>query len=622
MALKRIWPLKHPHIVRFESFPHTRMLAQSTILRLSISVVSVNSEQWRRLRQVKGTRMLWRRQRRLLAVAQFIAVLGLIPAFAVMVWGIGDGSAVLAAWGIPSPLPPIGATSMMAAPVILGGFIAIFKTMCIVYAMRERAILGNVDAMAPAKPLVAMDAPPPPLPIPLVWRRSRRSRQSLMIWFVISLVPLIGFGVLLAWVGQFDFVAPQNGADLFVLGGLVALYTVLFALIPLVLLREALRPPQGVVADDHGVSAWHGRETITWADARLLEVQVGRAMRQSWTVYTLYARDGNQLAWRTRAEDSRYISTHSLVGSETNDSQQRAAAILALAHSMAGLTPRTFDEAAVDSSSNLAAPGNLPLGAKALPGTWPGSVTALVGITAGCGIATLAMRSPVFPAVSLIAASALAISTLWSLALAVSEALTMPRLLESQELPTWRTPPTVAADGVAQLQQERNRSRRLGMTMRALLMLIGSIAAIIASVAALAAGRVGIDLFNFWMNLVWLVFAVLVSAVRVSGQFDRDEVALLADAAGIQNLRSRHPKAIPWADIASLRFTWSRAAGFRYTATTQSKDEISWASQSRQWRDEEPDLAATGIHAPAVDGDTFAAIVAARTGLIPAQELN
>lgn len=566
--------------------------------------------------------MLWRRQRRLLAVAQFIASLGLIPAFVVTVWGMGDGPAVLSAWGHSSPAPSIGASSATMAPVLLGVFIAIFQTMRIVYAMRERAILGNVDAVPPAKPLVAMDAPPPPLPITLVWRRSRRSRQSLMIWFVISLVPLIGFGVLLAWVGKFDFVAPQNGADLFVLGGLVALYTVLFALIPLVLLREALRPPQGVVADDHGVSAWHGRETITWTDARLLEVQVGRARRQGRTIYTLYAQDGSQLTWRTRAEDSRSISTHTHVGSETNDSQQRAAAILALAHARAGLTPRTFDEAAADSSSNLAAPGNLPLGAKVLPGTWPGSLTLMVGITCGCGVATLAMPSPVFPVVSLIAASTLVVSTVWSLALAVPQALTMPRLLEPAELPVWRVPPGVAADGVAQLQQAGILATRWGVATRAFLLLVGSIAAIIASVAALADGRIGIDSIEFWINLVWLGFVALVAAVRAFGQFDRDEVSLLADAAGIQNLRSRHPKAIPWADIATLRFTWSRAAGFLYTATTQSKDEITWASQSRQWRDEEPNLAAAGIHAPAVDGDAFAAIVAARTGLIPAQELN
>ncbi len=443
-----------------------------------------------------------------------------------------------------------------------------------------------------------------------------------MIWFAISLAPLIGLGALLAWAGLFDYIVSQDGVDFWGLCGIVALGAITLSIIPFAILRALMRPPQGVVADDLGVSAWHRRETITWADARLLEVVVGRAMRQSWTVYTLYAQDGSHLTWRTRAEDSRYISTHSLVGSETNDSQQRAAAILALAHARAGLTPRTFDEAAADSSSNLAAPGNLPLNAKALPGTWPGTVTLMVGITCGCGVATLAMPSPVFPVLSLVAAATLAISTLWSLALAVPEALTMPRRINSNELPAWRVPPTVAANGVAQLQQERNRLWRLGMATRALLMLIGSVAAIVASVVALVDGRVGIDLFNFWMNLVWLAFAALVSAVRVSGQFDRDAVSLLADAAGIQNLRARHPKTVPWTDIASLRFTWSRAAGFLYTATTQSKDEITWASQSRQWRDEEPNLAAAGIHAPAVDGDAFAAIVAARTGLIPAQELG
>ena len=564
--------------------------------------------------------MLWRRQRRLLAATQFIAALGLIPAFAVTVWGIGDGPAVLSAWGLSSPSPSIPASSVTMAPVLLGAIIAIFQTMRIVYAMRERAILGNVDAVAPAKPLEKIDVASLTLPITLVWRRSRRSRLNLMIWFALTFAIVIGLGALLAWAGLFDFIASQDGIDLLVLGGFVTLYAVLSALIPLMILRTALRPPQGVVADDLGVSDWRGRRVISWADARLLEVVVGRAMRQGWTVYTLYARDGSHLAWRTRAEDSRYISTHTLVGSETNESQQRAAAILALAHSRAGLTPRTFDEAAADSSSNLAAPGNLPLGAQVLPGTWPGSVTLMVGITCGCGIATLAMPSPVFPVVSLIAASTLVVSTLWSLALAVPQAFTMPRLLEPAELPAWRVPPGVAVDGVAQLQQAGILATRWGVATRAFLLLVGSIAAIVASVAALADGHVGIDLIEFWMNLVWLGFVVLVAAVRAVGQFDRDEVSLLADTTGLRNLRARHPRPIPWADIAALRFTWSRAAGFRYTATSQNKEELSWASQSRQWRDEEPDLAATGIHAPGVDGDAFAAIVAARTGLIPAQE--
>lgn len=561
--------------------------------------------------------VLWRRRRQALAMAHFIASLALIPVFAVMVWGTGDGPAVLSAWGISSPLPGIDQRDAWFVGVMVGFFVATFHTMRLLDDRRVRAINGDGAAIPPAKPPERVDVASLSLPITLVWRRTRRSRLGLMIWFVISLAPLAGLSAVLAWAGLFDFIISQGGIDFWGLCGLVALYAVLLALIPLAILRAALRPPQGVVADEQGVADWSGRDSIAWDDARLLEI----GSRRGATVYTLYAADGRSLMWTSRSEDPLYITTHALAESDVNDSPRKAAAILALAHVRAGLTPRTFDIRAADRASNFAAPGNLPLGTTTLPGTWPGSVTMLVGITCGCGVATLAMRSSVFPVMSVVASSTLAVSALWSLLLAVRDALTMPCLLGADRLPAWHAPPGILPDGVAQLQQAGVLATRWGVATRAFLMLGGAIAAIVASVAALADGRIGIDLISFWMNLIWLVFAALVSALRAFGQFDLDRVTLLADASGLRNLRSRRPQIIPWADIASLRFTWSCAAGFRYTATTHGKEEVSWTSQSRQWRDEEPDLAATGIHAPVVDGDAFAGIVAARTGLTPTQEL-
>jgi hypothetical protein len=369
------------------------------------------------------------------------------------------------------------------------------------------------------------------------------------------------------------------------------------------------------------VSAWRGRKSIAWADARLLEVAARANRGAGMLTYTLFSGDGSSISWWSRPDDPRYTTAFRLIESGVNDSEQRAAAILTLAATHAGLTPRTFDGVWYGQASPLAAPGAVYVNGVGSASLWSANLLLLLGYTCGCGVATLAFHSPLTPALALVGVAMLVFSTLWSLLLNVRDMLRMPRLLTRDELPSWRTAQIAPESAPTQLWQARNRLRNWPLVARAALLALGSAAGLAVIISALAAGPT-VDGFVTWTSLLWLALTMLFMGRRVVAQFDRDRVTLFADAVGLRKLGARPEQITPWADFASLRFTWSRADGFSYTATTRDHDEFTWASQSRLWRDEAPDAATGGMAVSAVDGDAFTAIVAARTGLTPAQELT
>lgn len=565
--------------------------------------------------------MLWRRRRRLLAMAQFILSLGFIPGFALLVWSVSDGPAVLSALGIPSTLPAVTYSDAGFSVGLLGFCFGALRISRVIYDLRSRAIQGDADAIPPAKPLAPENTAPLAAPITLVWRRTLRSRSKLTVGFFLSLAAYVGLAVLLTWAGLFDFLASLPGWEFWTLVGVVAVAGLGLALIPLAFLHAALRGPRGVLADSVGVRVWCGRKSIAWADARLLEVAARTNRGAGMQTYTLFARDGSSLRWWSRPDDPRYTYSHTLLHSDVNDSEQRAAAIVTLAAAHAGLRPCTLDGLSNEHTSKIAAPGAVHIHSVRFLSLGSLNMLLLLGWTCGCGVATLAFHSPLTPALAPVGAVLVAFSTLWSLFLAVYDELRLPSLL-SRELRTsmWLAR-GVAQSGPAQLWQARNRLRNWPMATRAALLALASAAGLAVMVSALAAGSTGEDAFVAWSSLIWLALTMLFMGWRVIGQFDHDRVRLLADAAGVRRLHAPSESPTPWADIVSLRFTWSRADGFSYTATTRDNDEFTWASQSRRWRDEAPD-ATTGIAAAAVDGDAFAAIVAARTGLTPAQELT
>lgn len=572
--------------------------------------------------------MLWRRRRLALAMAHILCCLGLIPAFALMVWSVGDGPDVSRALALPLTLPPINVKDAGFALVFVGFGAAVFRLYRVIFDLRERTLMGDADAI----PLASVQAEPDlqtlPVPIVLVWTRTWRSRIRFLAGFCISLVAVVGISALAVESGLIDFLRSLQGLLFWALTGEVVGIALLLSVVPLAFLYAATRGPRGVIADDVGVSVWsrYGpRTTIAWTDARLLEMYRGARRKNAQNasaMYTLYAADGKIVRWNSYPESKR---SQKLIASDVNDSLTRAAAIVSLAMRHAGLSLRTFDEASVDQSSSLTGPENALLQSSGLLGSASAYIIGALAITAGGGVASLLYHSSTTSAtsaLSLVSLATLSLSALWSFANTFRAMLRLPYRLNPNEQPAWRTLSGQFADQAVSLRLTSSRSAALGGVVRTALLLLGSGSGLATIIAALVSGTAPNHTFRTASLIGWLALTFLIVALRLFMLLRHDQIALVANADGLHDLTKPSARSIPWADIASLRFTWSRHAGFSYTASTRNGLDITWASQNRSWREAaEPGNHPEVWNATNVDGDTFAAIVAAGAGLTPVQAL-
>lgn len=568
--------------------------------------------------------MLWPRRRRALAVAHVLCCLALVPTFVAIAWNVGDGPRILNLFALSSPFPAGNLKDSGFVIVSLGLLIGAFRSGRLIYDLRERALTGDVDAVPRAKRMEASDSPPIQLSIMLVWTNTWESRLRMALGFAVSLAALVGLVILMSATGLFDALSSLSGGLFWALAGEIVTITLLLMLIPLAFLRAATRGPRGVVADDMGVSAWSRtgpRATILWADARLLEVSTGgrrgKRVPRMATLYTLYAADGRALKWFTYPESSRSLK---LVGADVNDSFARADAISALAERHAGLAPRTFVTTLADTSRQSSTDGSL-LESLYLAGAFVGNFAGMLAATAGCGVATLLYPTPLPPLVAPLCVAILSIASLWSLADALAEELTLPRRLGPKERPDWSGRASSYGDNRPVAMHQRRRPRSWGSLARVALFLIGSGACLVIIAVSLASGYpVGDGLATFGV-VAWLVCVLSFNALIVlfGGRVER--LLLVADAAGLRDLSTPQERVYAWEAIESLRFTWSRRAGITYILTLEDGRDLIWRSDALRWRATGADSLPEFVGATDVDGETFAAIISARTGLLLTQAL-
>lgn len=578
---------------------------------------------WRDTQASGGREMLlWRTRRRLMTCGYLIACLALIPTFGLLAWSVCDGPSILAKFGITLPIPSVSLSDVYVAPFLVSFFIAVLQLYRLAYDLREQAILGDPEAMAPANGMTASERLP--LPITLIWRQTASRRAWLTVGLLISLAIYGGLMAGIIASGLVGFLMSLQGFLFWALWSEFVAIALIFAVIPLVFMYALTRGPTGVVADALGVTAWRGRRArgvISWTDARLLEVTGIRGRRTHAASYTLYAQDGRSIRWATYGEGPRFRHGSILIDSAINDGEQRAAAIRELAEAHAGLTARTLSSVAASHTSKQAVVGNLLLSAESFSqGTSSGYLTVIVGLTAGVGVATLLERLTLSPALPLLCAATLALASLWSFCEIIAQTIRKPHWLSPVERPMWSLSPGLASATSAQVRQRRVRWRNWPLATRAALLLVGSAAGLTAITGALLNGTSGESAELTIGSLFWLALTLVFAVLRLRGQVSSQRVWLDANADGVRDLTAHNSRLIPWASVVALRFTWDKRAGYSYLATTTIGEELTWVSQSRFWRDDQPG-AATFSTVPAVDGETFAAYIAAHTGLTPTQAL-
>lgn len=575
--------------------------------------------------------MLWPIRRRLLAATRFLFVLALIPAGVFLAWSVSGLplDVPLAPQLTPLPAPKFGDAYWMVP--MLGVCLAFIKASEIMIGLRSQAIAGDRDVIPRAKPLSVPDTASNITSISLLWMLGTSRRFWLGIGFCVSAALLIGLGLLVVAAGLVDFIVSLDGMFVWIGIGAVIVVALVLALIPIAFLRAALRGPRGVVADEYGVSEWSRRgprRTIAWTDARLLEVW-GNADKYTGTVvYRLYAHDGRMLAWIHRAHEPKYVHSHTLVANGPPEntaasSAERAAVILALAAKYTGLAPRTFlqtlaDDSAPPSTGNAVAPMQ-PLWAMSMAS---GNMGAILGITAGAGLATLSYPTPVTAPLAMVAASTLSLSALWSFGRVVRESISLPRRLCADERPRWQSLASAHLDGRVALRLTRARSAGWITAARLLLLVIGSIAGLVDITTSLIFDHPHAGILRTVELVFWLSAAMFIGSARLIYNRRPHPVALIADAVGMLDQTDASARRIPWTDVQSLRFTWNRQDGFTYAANLRNGLAIRWSSHSPDWQPtSRPESHPEMLYAQDVDGDTFAAIVAERTGLTLAQSI-
>lgn len=565
---------------------------------------------------------LWRTRRRLMTCGYLIACLALIPTFGLLAWSVCDGPAILATFGHTLPIPSVSLSNVYFISFLVGVCIAVLQVYRLADDLREQAIFGDAEAMAPAIAIASGERLS--LPITLIWRKTASRRAWLAFGLLVSLAIDGGLTAAVIASGLVGFLLTLQGMFYWALWSEFVAIALLFGVIPLLFLHALTRGPTGVIADGLGITAWRGhsaRGAINWSDARLLEVGKIRSRSIDVATYTLYAQDGRSIRWATYGEGPRFRHGHILVDSAINDGKQRAAGIRELAQARAGLTARTLSSVAAVRTSKRAAAGTLLLSADSFSQwTSSGNLTVIVGLTAGVGVATLLERSTLSPGLPLVCASTLALASLWSLGDIIVQSLQKPHFLGRAKRPIWSVPPALASAPSVQLRQRRVRWRNWPLAARAALLLVGSAAGLAAITAALLNGTGGESAELTIGSIVWLALTLVFAVMRLRGQLGSQRVWLDANAEGVRDLTAHDPRVIPWASIVALCFTWDKRTGYNYLATAITGEELTWASQSHFWRNDQPDAAAF-IAAPAVDGETFTAYIAAHAGLTPTQAL-
>lgn len=558
--------------------------------------------------------MLWPIRRRLLAAAQVVCALALILGFILVVWSIADGPAVFRALGIETWLPAgeLHDTSFtVVAPV---WFIAMARFVRMIDHLRLDAISGDGDFLVRAKPLEANASRVYPAPITIKWIRSCASRIGLLLGCIVIVVCAAGLLAIMQQLGVFDFIASQDGLTFWLLtSGMVCLVLV-FSLRALMLLYPAVQGPRGVVADEYGVSAWSRkgpRNTIAWTDARLLETW---PRRFGVVVYRLYASDGRSVTWRCSIPHG---ATHGGASSEVDDHVNRTEAVIQLAAARAALTPRTFHADLADSADpSVKTPMNdvIPVGRKRFEQIITGMITVPIAFTAGYGLAMINVSSPLAPWASWTSAIALLIASLCSFALVLKRMLSVPTILTQAQRPNWQALAAGLGDRTVSTRSRSSGAERFGRGMRAALLLIGSVAGLATLVSSFIAGHPAADWLTEICGFVWLLGTVLFAILRLRGAMRSGVVHLTASAASLQT----STRTIPWEDITSLSFV-SDKRGCAYIVETKHFPDIWWESGDTYGMTTDAMRDPANDGASRVDADTFAAIVAARTGLTPVQ---
>ncbi len=558
--------------------------------------------------------MLWPIRRRLLAAAQVVCVLALIPGFILVVWSIADGPAVFRTLGIETWLPAGDLHDTSFLLVAPGLFLASVRFVWMTDHFRLDAISGDGDFMVRAKPLEANASRVYPTPITITWTRSLARRIGLLLGCIVTVACAVGLLAIMQQLGAIDFIASQDGLTFWLLtGGMVCLVLV-FSLLALMLLYPAVQGPRGVIADEYGVSAWSRRgprNTIAWSDARLLETW---PTRFGVLVYRIYAGDGRSVTWRCSIPHS---ATHNGAPSVVDDHVNRTEAVIQLAAARAALTPRTFYADLADSADpSVKTPTNdfIPIGRKQTEQMLSGTVIVPIALTAGYGLAMINVSSPLAPWASWTSAIALLIASSWSFVLVLKRMLSVPTILTLAQRPNWQALAAGLGDRTVSTRSRSSGAERFGRGMRAALLLIGSVAGLETLVSSFIAGHPAVDWLTEICGFVWLLGTVLFAILRLRGATRSGVVHLTASAANLQT----STRTIPWEDITSLRFV-SDKRGCAYIVETKHFIDIWWESGDAYGMTTDAMRDPANDGASRVDADTFAAIVAARTGLTPVQ---
>ncbi len=550
--------------------------------------------------------MLWPIRRRLLAAAQVVCALALIPGFVVVVWSIANGPEVLHAFGIDTWLPggELHDTSFAIAVPVL--FLSITRLSRFMDRVRLDAIAGIGDPLPPAKPLIDLSSGVYPTPIVYTWSRSLASRVGLFCGFAFLVACASGLAELVYWTSGF---APMTVIEVSV----VWLFVCFLLFMAFTLLRFVVQGARGVVVDEYGVSSWSQsgpRNTVPWADARLLETwRTGIGV----TLYRLYAFDGRYLTWRLPGLHA--AASHAKEGA-TTDTLRRVQAILELAQSRARLIPRTFLAELMDSALNKPTNDVIPMTRKTVEAMLTGMSSIPIAFTIGYGLSVLATPSPLAPWAPRIAAGTLLVAGLWSFVNVLRRALSLPTVLTPAQRPQWQSLAAGLGDRTVSTYSRQSRLERAGSGIHSALLVIGSVAGLATLVSSLLAGHPLTDGWTQVGGMVWLFLAMLFGVLRLSGLRRPRSMQLTASVAGLQT--STTPT-IPWDEITSLRYVSNGKQRFVYFLGSKRHFDIHWMN------DAAPDMVSGISFDPASDGinlidaDTFAAVVAARTGLTPIQ---
>lgn len=557
--------------------------------------------------------MLWPIRRRLLATAQVGCALALIPGFTLVAWSIADGPAALRALGIETWLPAgeVRDNSLLViVPVFL---LALVRINRLADCLRSYAISGIGDPLPLAKPLEATCINAQATPITIMWTRSRASRIGLLFGFAVIVGCAVGLAELMQQLGVFGYVASQVGLTFWLLTIALALLALVCALFAFMLLYLAMQGPCGVIGDEYGMSAYSRSgplKTIAWVDARLIETwRTG----SGFTVYRLYAADGHTLSWRV------YVSIGSALTSKRgaiDEHLHSAQTILALALARANLTPRTLAADRADPASIKPTNDLIPLSGKQFNATLIGMDSVLIAYAVGAGAYTLIVPSPLAPLAPRVSAIALLVVGLWSFGRLLRRALTLPTILTPAHRPNWQTLASGFGDRMVSIRSHPNRISRIDGGMHAALLLIGSMSGLATLVASLLAGYPVADWWSELSVTMSLSLAALFAILRLRDALAPRTVQLTASVTG---LRTTATMSVHWDDITSLRYRLNGKYGFVYQVATKRLQHFQWESGDAYG------MATDAIRDPGndgasrVDADTFAAIVASRTGLTPVQ---